>query len=169
MVPSTASLATAPRLKLSDRITCIEMPQNNQSLSPFRPSVAGLGIGSSHSGAGFPDRLPGHRLLGWLLRRIDLDPGCRSMEKISILVSGLEEDVKDLPVLLRQYLKGDATLLSFNLDTSFSNVVDALIFLDLPRTSAPMVRRVMGAKGYLQFCRFHRMSPNPPLRFRKAC
>ena len=90
------------------------------------------------------------------------------MEKISILVSGLKEDAKDLPVLLRQYLKLDAALLSFNLDTSFSNAVDALIFLDLTRTSSPMVKRVMGRKGYQQFCRFHRLSPNPPLRFRIA-
>ena len=93
---------------------------------------------------------------------------CQTPEDISILISELEEDGKGLPVLLRQYLKLDATLLCFNLDPSFADVVDGLVFLDLTRSAAPMIKRVMGSDGYRQFCRFHGMQPETPPRFRKT-
>ncbi len=80
----------------------------------------------------------------------------------------LEEDGKGLPVLLRQYLKLGATLLCFNLDPSFADVVDGLVFLDLTRSAAPMIKRVMGSEGYRQFGRFHGLQPETPPRFRKA-
>jgi hypothetical protein len=79
-------------------------------------------------------------------------------------VSELEEDGKGLPVLLRQYLKLDATLLSFNRDKSFSNVIDGLVFLDLTQTTSPMVRRVMGTDGYRQFCEFHHLRHHARVR-----
>ena len=73
-----------------------------------------------------------------------------------------------LPVLLRQYLKLDATLLCFNLDPSFASVVDGLAFLDLTRTSAPMIKRVMGSEGYRQFCHFHGLPSEVLPQFRKT-
>jgi hypothetical protein len=59
-------------------------------------------------------------------------------------------------------------LLSFNRDKAFSNVVDGLVFLDLTRTSAPMIKRVMEPEGYRQFCAFHGMAADIHPRFRKA-
>jgi putative hemolysin len=96
------------------------------------------------------------------------ESGCHTPEDISILVSELEEDGKGLPVLLRQYLKLDATLLCFNLDPSFADVVDGLAFLDLTCTSAPMIKRVMGSEGYRQFCNYHDLTPEAPPQFRKT-
>jgi putative hemolysin len=101
-----------------------------------------------------------------ILKDPTIDKRCHNPEDIAILVSELEEDGKGLPVLLRQYLKLNATLLSFNLDKTFSNVVDGLVFLDLTRTASPMVKRVMGKDGYRQFCAFHRLDQGD--RFRKA-
>ena len=102
------------------------------------------------------------------LRDRKIENRCLAPEDLSILVSELEEDGKGLPVLLRQYLKLDATLLSFNLDKLFSNVVDGLIYLDLSRSLSPMVRCVMGNEGYRQFCAFHHIPHNGPRRFRKT-
>lgn len=97
-----------------------------------------------------------------------LETRCQTPEDISILVSELEEDGKGLPVLLRQYLKLDATLLCFNLDPSLASVVDGLAFLDLTRTSAPMIKRVMGSEGYRQFCHFHGLPSEVLPQFRKT-
>jgi hypothetical protein len=96
------------------------------------------------------------------------ESGCHTPEDISILISELEEDGKGLPVLLRQYLKLDATMLCFNIDPSFADVVDGLAFLDLTRTSAPMIKRVMRNEGYRKFSNYHGLTPEAPPQFRKT-
>lgn len=99
------------------------------------------------------------------LRPEDLQTGGTDIESVSLLVSELEEDGKGLPVLLKHYLKLEANLLSFNLDKDFSNVIDGLIILDLTRTDARMVARVMGAEGYRRFRAYHeRGIPRPNYR-----
>ncbi len=99
------------------------------------------------------------------LRPEDLHFGGTDIESISILISELEEDGKGLPVLLKHYLKLEATLLSFNLDKDFSDVIDGLIILDLTRTDARMVERVMGPEGYRRFrARHDRHPPHPDYR-----
>ncbi|MBL0712505.1 MAG: lysophospholipid acyltransferase family protein [Desulfosarcina sp.] len=94
------------------------------------------------------------------LRPEDLQVGCADIETVSILISELEEDGKGLPVLLKHYLKLEANLLSFNLDKDFSNVIDGLILLDLTRTNARMVERVMGAAGFRRFRAYHDRKAN---------
>ncbi len=85
------------------------------------------------------------------LRPEDLPTGGNDIESVSVLISELEEDGKGLPILLKHYLKLEARLLSFNRDKDFSDVIDGLIILDLTRTDARMVARVMGAEGYRRF------------------
>jgi putative hemolysin len=63
-----------------------------------------------------------------------------SIEELALSVADLERDGKGVPVLIRQYLRAGGKLLAFNLDTRFSNVVDALIVADL-RTAAPKFMR----------------------------
>jgi putative hemolysin len=52
------------------------------------------------------------------------------LEDVSALIRRLEPDGKDMPVLLRQYLKLNARLLGFSIDPAFGNVLDGLVVVD---------------------------------------
>ena len=75
----------------------------------------------------------------------------RSVDAISAIVAGFEQDGKGIPVLLRHYLKLNGVLLSFNVDPDFSDVIDGLILVDLRQTDAKVMRRYMGDAGYRAF------------------
>jgi putative hemolysin len=66
------------------------------------------------------------------------------LEEVSALVRGLEPDGKDLPVLLRQYLKLNARLLGFSIDPAFGNVLDGLVVVDLDDVEPAILARYMG-------------------------
>jgi len=66
------------------------------------------------------------------------------IEDISRSISDVEEDSKEVPVLLRQYLKAGGRLLGFNLDPNFSDVLDALLIADVRRAPAALLERCMG-------------------------
>ena len=70
---------------------------------------------------------------------------------------------KSIPILLRQYLKLDGKLLGFNIDRSFGDVLDGLIYIDLRETDLRILERYMGREGTEKFLRFHgrteRMQP----------
>lgn len=83
------------------------------------------------------------------------------VEQVADYVSEIEPDGKDIPVLLRQYLKLGGRLLSFNLDPDFSSVVDGLIVVDLSRTPLKTLRRYMGNEAEA-FLKFHGMIEETP-------
>jgi putative hemolysin len=66
------------------------------------------------------------------------------LEDVSALVRDLEPDGKDLPVLLRQYLKLDARLLGFSTDPAFGNALDGLVVVDLDDVEPAILARYMG-------------------------
>ena len=66
------------------------------------------------------------------------------LEDVSALIRGLEPDGKDMPVLLRQYLKLNARLLGFSTDAAFGNVLDGLVVVDLDDVDLPILARYMG-------------------------
>lgn len=78
------------------------------------------------------------------------------VEYVADYVSEIEPDNKDIPVLLRQYLKLGGKLLSFNLDPDFSSVVDGLIVVDLAHTPLKTLRRYFGNEAE-PFLKFHGM------------
>ena len=55
----------------------------------------------------------------------------RTVEDVSEPISDIELDHKGVPILFRQYLKLGGRLLGFNVDPSFSDVVDGLVLVDL--------------------------------------
>jgi hypothetical protein len=55
-------------------------------------------------------------------------------------------------VLLRHYLRLNATLLGFNLDPEFGNCIDGLIMVDLRTSDPKLLKRFMGEAGYGTFC-----------------
>jgi putative hemolysin len=79
----------------------------------------------------------------------------KSVDSISAIVSGFEDDQKGVPILLRHYLKLNGVLLSFNVDPAFSDVIDGLILVDLCKTDPKVLQRYMGKEGYAGFLEFH--------------
>jgi len=82
-----------------------------------------------------------------------LQSAIKDIEDISALISELETDQKGVPVLLRQYLKLNATMLSFNIDPDFHNSVDGLVLVDLLKTDSKILTRFMGEEGAATFYR----------------
>lgn len=74
-----------------------------------------------------------------------------SLDEVSVAVASLEPDGKGIPVLLRQYMKLNAKLLEFNVDPDFSNVLDALVLVDLRDTPDEVLARHMGKEGLASF------------------
>jgi hypothetical protein len=88
-------------------------------------------------------------LSGDLARLADLDD-------VSQLLEEIEPDGKGAPVLLRQYLKLGGRLACFNVDESFSGVIDGLIVVDLLRTEPKVLQKYMGreqAAAFMQYAR----------------
>ena len=94
---------------------------------------------------------PLHPYLGGLLVAEDISARLGSIDEVSAAISRLEPDGKGVPVLLRQYLKLNATLLEFNVDPDFSNVLDALVLVDLREAPDEVLVRYMGTEGLADF------------------
>jgi putative hemolysin len=91
-------------------------------------------------------------LSGDLARLADLDD-------VSQLLEEIEPDGKGAPVLLRQYLKLGGRLACFNVDESFSGVVDGLIVVDLLRTEPKVLQKYMGRGQAAAFFQYTREQP----------
>ena len=79
-------------------------------------------------------------------------------KEVCSVVSDIEIRQKEVPVLLRQYLNLGGRLLCFNVDCSFSSVVDGLIVVDLLETEAKTLERYMGQVGYASFIDYHQQT-----------
>ena len=82
---------------------------------------------------------------------------------ISMLVKDVEKDGKDVPVLVKQYMKLGGRFLSFCVDQEFNCTLDGLIVVDLPGAPEKNLRMYMGdnTDGYLEY---HRSSGEGPLQ-----
>ena len=75
-----------------------------------------------------------------------------NVDDFSALISSMEDDGKGIPVLLKHYLRLNGTLLSFNVDKSFSSCLDGLIMVDVTETDPRLLAKYMGedaCKTYL--------------------
>jgi len=78
-----------------------------------------------------------------------------SIEELSALVAEIESDQKGVPILLRQYLRLGGKLLGCNIDPEFSNVLDALLLVDLLETDRKILIRYMGREKVEVFLAYH--------------
>jgi putative hemolysin len=81
----------------------------------------------------------------------------QDIDDISLLISEIEKDGRGVPTLLRHYLKLNGRLICFNLDKSFSSVVDGLLLVDFTKIDPKICRRFMGQKGFENFRRYHKI------------
>jgi putative hemolysin len=98
-----------------------------------------------------------HRALGPLANCLVND-----VEELSEAIADLEPDGKGVPVLLRQYLNIGGQVLDFSVDGDFSEVLDALIVVDLTKTSERLLERYMGKEGAARFRRYHATREKAP-------
>ena len=77
----------------------------------------------------------------------DISQRLQSIEQVSARIADAEPDGKGVPVLLRQYLKLNATLLEFTVDPDFNYSLDALVLVDLHDAPTRMIQRYLGKKG----------------------
>ncbi len=89
------------------------------------------------------------------LDRTSFFSSVRDIEDVSALISEIEREEKGVPVLLKQYLKLNATMLSFNVDPEFSDCIDGLVLVDLVKTNEKTLRRYMGDEGAERFYAYH--------------
>ena len=82
----------------------------------------------------------------------------RDIRELSELISELEHDHKGVPVLIRQYLRLGGVVLDFNVDSDFSEVLDALVLVDLTRTPPRTLAKYMGRAASNQFLNTHQTS-----------
>jgi hypothetical protein len=99
------------------------------------------------------------KLMG-VTRRL-LQTTVNDIDDISLLIAEIEKDGKGIPVLLRQYLKLNGSLICFNLDRGFSDVVDGLLMVDLRKTEIRLLKRFMGAEGVERFTAVHGLAAGP--------
>lgn len=67
-----------------------------------------------------------------------------SVAEVDALIRSYEGDGKGVPVLLRQYLKLNARLLGFNVDSDFGDALDALMMVDLADVDPAIITRYFG-------------------------
>jgi putative hemolysin len=80
----------------------------------------------------------------------------QNVDDCSALISSLETDGKGIPILLKHYLKLNATLLSFNVDKDFSSVVDGLIMVDFTETDPRLLSKYMGEENCRKYLASHK-------------
>ncbi len=77
--------------------------------------------------------------------------GMLTMSDVSERVSGWEADGKDLPILVKHYLKLGGKTLAFSVDPKFSDVLDALLMVDLRASDPVLLTKYLGKSGAQAF------------------
>ncbi len=75
---------------------------------------------------------------------------CREVGDLGVfseIITAIEKNERSVPILLRHYLKLGGKVLGFNVDPHFSNVLDALIVVDLARAEPSLLEKAMGREN----------------------
>lgn len=79
----------------------------------------------------------------------------KDIDNVTELVNEIERDQRGVPILLKQYLRMGGKVLGFNIDPEFSDVLDALVMVDLRQTNRRMLGRYLTETGMKQFLEYH--------------
>jgi putative hemolysin len=78
-----------------------------------------------------------------------------NLDELSTIISDIESNGAGIPILLKHYLKLGGRMLGFNVDPSFSDVVDGLILVDLTQTDAKILERFVGQDQAAAYLAYH--------------
>ncbi len=78
-----------------------------------------------------------------------------SVDDLNAPIADIETDAKELPILVKQYLKLGGSILAFNVDRTFSNVLDGLVMVDLRKTRREALNRYLTTQGAESFLGHH--------------
>ena len=81
----------------------------------------------------------------------------KDFDRISSIISEIESDGKSAPTLLKQYLKIGGKIMSFNRDPLFSDVLDALIIVDLTKSSKDVLEKYFSQSALNNFFEFNNL------------
>jgi putative hemolysin len=79
----------------------------------------------------------------------------RTLDDVCRLTRQIERDGRDVPVLLRQYLKLNARLLGFNVDPAFGDALDGFLMVDLTEVDRRILNRFLGRSEASRFLALH--------------
>ena len=79
----------------------------------------------------------------------------KDVQELSELISEIESDHKQVPILLKHYLKLGGKIVGFNVDGHFSHVLDGLIVVDLTKTERRILERFVAPEGARRFLAYH--------------
>lgn len=89
------------------------------------------------------------------MEKQSLENSVRDIDDISSLIAEIEPIQKSVPPLLRQYIKLNGKMLSFNVDHDFGRCIDGLILVDLTGTDFKILSKFLGSEGILEFLKYH--------------
>jgi putative hemolysin len=78
-----------------------------------------------------------------------------NLDELSTIISDIESNGAGIPILLKHYLRLGGRILGFNVDPSFSNVVDGLILVDLTQTDVKILERFVGQDQAAAYLAYH--------------
>ncbi|MFM7260251.1 MAG: lysophospholipid acyltransferase family protein, partial [bacterium] len=111
----------------------MEFLERHRLAKPFAPLVK-------------PRHPPERRRIGaWTEEEVAV--ATAGLAQVDRLVDEIERGKRAIPVLLRQYLRLNASLLAFNVDSDFGDVVDALMMVDITQIDDRIVRHYIGDDG----------------------
>lgn len=87
------------------------------------------------------------------LQKSRISDNLTTIQEVSARIAETEPDGKGIPVLLKHYLKLNATVLNFNVDADFSNSLDALILVDTTQIPKLLLKKYFGEAGVGQLYR----------------
>ena len=79
----------------------------------------------------------------------------RDVKELGDVLSDIEPDGKNVPILIRQYLNLGARSLAFNVDPDFGHCLDCLCLFDVRATDKKMLNKYMGKEATRTFLKYH--------------
>ena len=91
----------------------------------------------------------------WVLLFFDLPTATKTDTKnYRKFVKHLEADGKDIPPLIKHYMKMGGTFSSFSIDEEFGGTLDGLILVDLPNSPIKSLKNYLG-DNYPEYTKRH--------------
>ncbi len=78
-----------------------------------------------------------------------------NLDELSTIISDIESNGAGVPILIKHYLRLGGRMLGFNVDPSFSDVVDGLILVDLTQTETKILERFVGQNQAAAYLAYH--------------